>query len=680
MSLAIAKIIDTALENKDQAILVEHFNDVYLNFMLHNVEETILHSQLTRYFEQVEPIHKLQFSINVLNTEIIIKLPPKLLQLFEDILKDLYTEYITGNNNYDIENILFQILQLTACNKSYKDFNQYLLNAEVYFTQKKSLKNLLKILDNMQILETLNDNELFYLVHSFRGKILYALSEYQDAILDYEKASEYAYLLKSYGNYAICIEDIGVIYGVIGNFSLQLHYHTLAKSIREEHQILHLIGNSYINIGLCYMNLGEKVKAEDYYRKGLDYQIKNKQEGGIAIGKFLLSKVVDDNEQKIMILKEVLPYFYAIKDDSRLVETYIDIVETYISIQDYDQAKEYLHLSNEKINEENTNPVQGLLYKAFSRYYHGSKNPHKDEKLAEIYLCKAIEIFKHLGIKDYAFQSLEDYALLLEKQERWMEHSRVYKEFHTLQQEVLNAEVQSKIQAFEILQQKGKEDHERQLQEVKYQEQEKLLHTILPAQIANRILNGQSLIAESAESVSVFFMDIVQFTDIARNLTPNDLLNSLNDIFSDIDELAIKHNIEKIKTLGDAYMAVASLPNYDSNHIQNMLSFALEVIEKSVDWTLGGNPLTVRIGIHVGPVVAGVIGKQRFTYDVWGDTVNIASRLEQTSEPNRIQISDIVQQLIADFPMFHCTNRGEIELKGRGKMQTFWLTKPELKR
>ncbi|MFM7156284.1 MAG: adenylate/guanylate cyclase domain-containing protein [Bacteroidota bacterium] len=78
--------------------------------------------------------------------------------------------------------------------------------------------------------------------------------------------------------------------------------------------------------------------------------------------------------------------------------------------------------------------------------------------------------------------------------------------------------------------------------------------------------------------------------------------------------------------------------------------------------------------------VAGVIGKQRFTYDVWGDTVNIASRLEQTSEPNRIQISDIVQQLVADIPKFHCTNRGEIELKGRGKMQTFWLTKPESER
>ncbi|NBO70455.1 MAG: hypothetical protein EBU66_01265 [Bacteroidetes bacterium] len=680
MSLAIAKIIDTALENKDQAILVEHFNDVYLNFMLHNVEETILHSQLTRIFEQVEPIHILQFSINVLNTEIILKLSPKLLQLFEEIIKDLYTIFIASNNNDDIEHILFQILQLTACNRSYIDFNQYLLKSEVYFTKNKSTKNMLKLLDSLHILDVLNDKELFHLVHSFRGRICNLLTEYQDAIVEYEKAGEYALQLKTYGDYAVCIESIGVTYGIIGNFSLQLHYHTLAKSIREEHQIYNLIGNSYINIGLCYMNLGEKIKAEEYYRKGLEYQIQNNHTAGIAIGKLLLSKVITDNDQKIIMLKEVLPYFFSVNDDSRIVETYIDIVETYISIQDYDQAKEYLHLSNERVNEENTNPIQGLLYKAFSTYYHASKNPYKDDKLAEIYLCKAIEIFKHLGIKDYAFQSLEDYALLLEKQERWMEHSRVYKEFHTLQQEVLNAEVQSKIQAFEILQQKGKEDHERQLQEVKYKEQEKLLHTILPAQIANRILNGQTLIAESAESVSVFFMDIVQFTDIARNLTPNELLNSLNNIFSDIDQLAIEHNIEKIKTLGDAYMAVASLPNQDSDHVENILSFALEVIDKSVDWTLGTKPFTVRIGIHVGPVVAGVIGKQRFTYDVWGDTVNIASRLEQTSEPNRIQISDIVQQLVADIPKFHCTNRGEIELKGRGKMQTFWLTKPESER
>ena len=666
-------LIEDALKRNDANLLESEFNDAYIFNMLNDSKEEIIISQIQQYFDQSASEHVLEFSLKVLTPSVLPLLTQNLIHLFESRNSQHYEEYVSQNDSHKIEQSIHLLLHLSICSNNANEFTKHLQRAESHLSKKRISNGILKILDELSDVHEIKSVELLYSLFFSKARIAYVLAQYQRSVSDYEKAAEYALELKAYDRYATCQESIGVTYGVIGNYSLQLHYHILTKSIREEHKLYDFIGNSYVNIGLCYMNLGDNVKAEEYYKQGIIYQIRNNNEGDIAIGKFLLSKIMIDTQERLTLLREASVYYKSDNDLPRLSEIYIDMAEAYILQQDYDHAKEYFNLSQQLLQDVTNDPVLGLLYKGLFKYHSSMKSLNYDEKLSEDYLCKSIQIFKDLGIKDYAFQALEEYASFLERKERWMEHSKVYKEFHSLQQEVMNAEVQSKIQAFEILQKKEREEHERQLQQIKYQEQEKLLHAILPSQIATKIVEGQTLIAESAESVSVFFMDIVNFTNISSTLSPTALLNSLNDIFSDIDQLAVQYEIEKIKTIGDAYMAVASIPNHNPEHARHIAEFAIAVIERSKDWNLGGHSITVRIGIHVGPVVSGVIGRQRFTFDVWGDTVNIASRLERSSEPNHIHISEELKNILTNYGIFDCINRGEIELKGRGKMQTYWL-------
>ncbi len=206
-------------------------------------------------------------------------------------------------------------------------------------------------------------------------------------------------------------------------------------------------------------------------------------------------------------------------------------------------------------------------------------------------------------------------------------------------------------------------------------EQEKseaLLLNILPEAIAQKLKQETQAIAEYFDSVTILFSDIVGFTSLASRLAPIDLVNSLNQLFSSFDYLAEKHGLEKIKTIGDAYMIVGGLPLPQPDHAAAMAAMALDmqkVMEKfSVD---NGEPLQIRIGIHTGPVVAGVIGIRKFSYDLWGDTVNIASRMESSGIPGKIHVSDHFYQLLKHRYAFEA--RGTISVKGKGEMKTYWL-------
>jgi len=667
------KQLQYAIFNKDANRALSLFDASFMISIISDDSDKTLCELLTGLFEIIDAKQIIQFTLSVLTPETIALFGKDSLQCIEHAVYSLYEKNVEHNDPVIIEKSLFILILLSTGKKTRRDFYEYLTLAHKYFASINNVDIYLEFLYKTLPSYGISDTRQLYSYHYLIAILNYSLTHYHESILEYEKAGEHALALKDYECYAICNESIGVTYGVIGNYSLQLHFHILAKSAREEHKLYDMIGNSYVNIGLCYMNLGDKEKARDYYQQGISHQLRNNLQYDVAIATLLLSKLVDLSTERIRLLLEARELFSKTNDLYRYAETNIDMGDAYIQIADYNNAIVCLEQANEILIDKRKDPVIGLMYKAFAQLYFSPLFPNYDESLAEKYIIKAIELFTELDIKDYAFQALEVYANMLEQQERWQEHSKIYKEFHALQQEVLNAEVQSKIQAFEFMQQKEREDHDRRLQQVKYQEQEKLLHAILPSQIAAKIVGGQSLIAEAAESVSVFFMDIVEFTEISSQLSPTLILNGLNEVFSEIDQLAAKHAIEKIKTIGDAYMAVASIPNHDPEHAFNMSAFALDVMDRSRTWKLGDKPIAVRIGIHVGPVVGGVIGKQRFTYDVWGDTVNIASRLESSCEPDHIHISQELQQLLSGHPEFMCKNRGEITLKGRGVMQTFWL-------
>ncbi len=201
---------------------------------------------------------------------------------------------------------------------------------------------------------------------------------------------------------------------------------------------------------------------------------------------------------------------------------------------------------------------------------------------------------------------------------------------------------------------------------------ERLLLNILPAKIVEKLKDGQGTIAESFASASVLFADLCGFTEFSQTVDPQNLVSMLDEIFSTFDHLAAAHGIEKIKTIGDAYMAVAGLPVPRDDHAEAMAAMALGMLEGFRGVMKGrGLSMQVRIGIHSGPVVAGVIGRHKFIYDLWGDTVNMASRMESHGEPSRVHISQATRDLLQG--KFRFADRGPIQVKGKGMMHTSFL-------
>jgi len=201
---------------------------------------------------------------------------------------------------------------------------------------------------------------------------------------------------------------------------------------------------------------------------------------------------------------------------------------------------------------------------------------------------------------------------------------------------------------------------------------ERLLLNILPVSIAQRLKEDHSIIADHFESVTVLFADIVGFTTLADKVSPTKLVGRLNRIFSAFDDLAERHGLEKIKTIGDAYMVAGGFPELRDGHAKDVSAMALDMLEAIVECNLDyEQPVNIRIGIHTGPAVAGVIGIKKFAYDVWGATVNTASRMEASGLPGRIQLSEQAAALLdGDFAI---EARGTIEVKGKGRMKTYWL-------
>jgi class 3 adenylate cyclase len=207
--------------------------------------------------------------------------------------------------------------------------------------------------------------------------------------------------------------------------------------------------------------------------------------------------------------------------------------------------------------------------------------------------------------------------------------------------------------------------------ENKNRENEELLLNVLPAPIANRLRSGEEGIADGFAEVTVAFADLVGFTELTSDMPPQDVVTLLNGLFSRFDAAAQDLGIEKIKTVGDAYMAVCGLPEPVANHAERMVRMAIRMVHISREHALEHDAsLKLRVGINSGPVVAGVIGKSKYIYDLWGDTVNLASRMETAGIPDSIQVTRTVYELLKG--QFAFEPRGAIEVKGKGKVEA-WL-------
>ncbi len=202
-------------------------------------------------------------------------------------------------------------------------------------------------------------------------------------------------------------------------------------------------------------------------------------------------------------------------------------------------------------------------------------------------------------------------------------------------------------------------------------ESDALLLNVLPRSIADRLKGGERVIADHYDEVTILFADVVDFTPFAARETPARVVAVLDEVFNRFDTLAERHGLEKIKTIGDAYMVIAGAPEPRPDHASVIVDMALEMLSvAALTESTPGNPLRLRIGVASGPAVAGVIGHRKFSYDVWGDAVNLASRMESTGIPGEIQVAASTWRMCADRYPFRPR---EVEVKGLGTLQTYLL-------
>ncbi|NES25381.1 MAG: adenylate/guanylate cyclase, partial [Symploca sp. SIO3E6] len=209
---------------------------------------------------------------------------------------------------------------------------------------------------------------------------------------------------------------------------------------------------------------------------------------------------------------------------------------------------------------------------------------------------------------------------------------------------------------------------------LRYQQEqtERLLLNILPQPIAERLKHEQGTIAENFAEVTVLFADIVGFTELSAKISAPELVELLNAIFSKFDKLAEQHGLEKIKTIGDAYMVVGGLPRIQPNHAEAIAEMAMDMQAAIADLSQEmRQDFHIRIGINTGPVVAGVIGVSKFIYDLWGDAVNTASRMESHGVSGKIHLTASTHKYLRDKYLFE--DRGQIRVKGKGEMNTYFL-------
>jgi class 3 adenylate cyclase len=247
-----------------------------------------------------------------------------------------------------------------------------------------------------------------------------------------------------------------------------------------------------------------------------------------------------------------------------------------------------------------------------------------------------------------------------------------HQSYHKIENEIMGSQAQKELARLSF-----QHDMEVQEKELNFEKKEReltqtLLLNILPAEVAEELKAKGSAEARLYDDVTVLFTDFVGFTTASERMSPQQLVDELHTCFSAFDDICVKHGVEKIKTVGDAYLAISGLPSSNPNHASDMLQVAIEIRDYMARrFAEHHQAFQIRIGMHSGSVVAGIVGVRKFAYDIWGDTVNTAARMEQNSEAGKINISEATYVLVSE--KFPCLYRGEIEAKNKGKLKMYFV-------
>jgi len=589
------------------------------------------------------------------------------------------------------------------------------------------------------------------------GIVHYSLSDYSLALEYYDKALA---LHEVHGNKAAMATNfgnIGTVYRNLSDYSLALEYMGKALSLNEELGNKAGMANILGSIGTVYANLSDYSLALEYMGKALSLNEELGNKAGMAsiLGNIgLVHRNLSDYSLTLEYFDKALTLYEELGNKVNVAGNLGNIGNVHINLSDYPLALEYygkaLALAEElgdKNGVANWLSGIGIVYQNLSDYslaleYYGKALALHEELgrkagvannignigatyaqqdfdgydpvKAEEYLLRAISMNEELGTKQSLYESHKLIAELYEHQERWKDFAVHYKRYHQLEKEVQSEESKKQAERLDFERKTAEREKsiavERAESQARIDEQEKLLHNVLPPTIAERLLKKETFIADSYPSVSVLFMDLVGFTRIASIVPPKHLIYLLNSIFRAADNIMEQYGLEKIKTIGDAYMAVAGAPESQEDHAIRAASASIALLDRmntlhisipselgDISWIEAIGEIGVRIGIHSGEAIGGVIGDKKFSFDLWGDAVNTASRMESHGEAGKIHVSEEFvrelgmrneelrmkdKELTGDNSQFVIINsqfifvpRGEMDIKGKGVMRTYFLEK-----
>ncbi|CAN5517268.1 hypothetical protein BH10BAC6_BH10BAC6_05750 [soil metagenome] len=562
------------------------------------------------------------------------------------------------------------------------------------------------------------------------GNLLLVAGEYEEALRHFTSALAIHQDIDDQDGVARTLGNIGNLYKEIENYTEAMRYYEEALALYHQLEDPEGIGRVVGSIGGTYLAMGKYPESLDAYQKALaqfealgDRRRMARTTTNIGI----IYKQLHDYSTCQQLFAEALLLFEKIADQEAVAHVTGNIGESYLEQNEYDDAYAWLTkaivLTREVGNRRDEShfvanvievclklgridEARGLLgtnehlttdipsIRVSFLQWHAALaaidgNVQRQRALlnqaleiADVHKLSAKQMDLHHTLRDLDRHG-GDLAAYIYHDDRY-ERLLIDLQGEMQQRRLAVAMVERKIS-----QERRESDRQRAL-----------LHNTLPAHIAERLLKEEATVADLHENVGILFLDIVAFTAVASEMEPRRLVELLNTVFSICDDVAQQHGLTKIKTIGDAYLAVSGLSASARNHVSDLARAAAAIQSQ-----LQQQDLVVRIGLHCGPVIAGVIGKERLQYDIWGDAVNVAARMEQTCEPGRIQCSEAVaSQLVpaqelngilhADASTDDAENRtltlvhdshnnhhstlrvalrGEMEIKGKGRMRTYWL-------
>jgi adenylate cyclase len=589
----------------------------------------------------------------------------------------------------------------------------------------KSLKIGEEIGDKGVIATSLNSIGFIY---DMQGVLPKALEYYSKSLKIREEIGDKSGIANSLNN-------IGYVYKNQGDIPKALEYWHKSLKIYEEIGDKEGIATSLNNIGYVYENQGDIPKALENYHKSLKIYEEIGDKSGIATSLNNIGYVYDnqgDMPKALEYYHESLKIQEEIGYKDGIANSLNNIGYVYSTQGDIPKALEYYH-KGLKIHEEigDKSGIANSLNNIGNIEF--EKGNTSGIAAAKQHFLKSLEIAQELGYPSLISNASSRLSIVYEKQGKGMLALEMHKLHIQMRDSIKNeATLKASIQqetkyAYEKVQAIKDAEHDKQLAiekeakakqlvityatggglglvaifllfvmnrlkvtrkqkviiEEQKQESEKLLLNILPAEIASELKVKGYADAQLIQHVTVLFTDFKGFTALSEILSPQDLVSEINVCFSAFDHIMGKHNIEKIKTIGDAYMAAGGLPTANDTHAIDVLRAALEIQEFMLDLAekkkAKNEPFfEIRIGVHTGPVVAGIVGVKKFQYDIWGDTVNTASRMESSGGVGKVNISESTYEIVKNRNEYTFETRGKIEAKGKGLLEMFFVEKVKL--